>query len=175
MTAGHAVGLSDVRDACEMCGRPVDAHDRDIRFTLPDPVLDLQSSPTADGVWMSHEDPRTSVMMQVRDVGAFVRVLLPVSLSGGFSVTFGVWLGVHPDDLKRAFAMWWSAEYASLELEGRLANAIPPWGLLAAPVHAVVRDPDETPYCDTSGDPELARVLADEWPHDLVLSAIDTA
>lgn len=95
MTAGHDVGLSDVRDACEMCGRPVDAHDRDIRFTLPDPVLDLQSSPTADDVWMSHEDPRTSVMMQVRDVGAFVRVLLPVSLSGGFSVTFGVWLGVH--------------------------------------------------------------------------------
>jgi hypothetical protein len=43
---------------------------------------------------------------------------------------------------------------------------------LTAPVETVVRDPDETPYCDHSTDPQLDRVLHDEWPHDLVLTAV---
>jgi hypothetical protein len=29
-------------------------------------------------------------------VGAFLRALLPVQLTGGYTVTFGVWVGVHP-------------------------------------------------------------------------------
>ena len=111
-------------------------------------------------------------MMQVPGVGAFIRALLPVALSGGFTVTFGVWLAVHPDELRRAFAIWWEPEYETLALDGRLANAVPPWGLLAAPVRAVVRDPNQTPYCDSSIDERLAAVLTNEWPHDLVLDAI---
>lgn len=33
--------------------------------------------------WLSHLSPETSVMMQVPSSGAFVRALLPVSLTGG--------------------------------------------------------------------------------------------
>jgi len=60
-----------------------------------------------------------------------------------------------------------------LALDGRLANAIQPWGLLATPVRAVVRHPDETPYCESSPDPMLAEVLVKQWPHDLVLGPLD--
>ena len=41
---------------------------------------------------MSDADPNTAVMMQVPDLGAFVRVLLPVGLGGGNTITFGTWL-----------------------------------------------------------------------------------
>jgi hypothetical protein len=70
------------------------------------------------------------------------------------------------------FAAWWESEYRDLRITGWLANAIPPWGVLAAPVEVVVRDPDETPYCDRSADPQLDRVLRDEWPDDVVLTAV---
>ena len=121
---------------------------------------------------MNDSDAATSVMMQVSNVGPFVRALLPVSLTGGYSVTFGVWLGVHPDDLQRAYQMWWSTEYPSLALDGRLANAVPPWGLLGSRVRAVVRDPEHKPYCDSTPEPDLSAVLTQEWPHDTVLAVL---
>lgn len=157
---------------CTMCDRPLDEHDRHFRFMLPDPVLRSPERERTPGTWMTDDDPRAAVMMQVPGIGAFVRALLPVRLSGGFAVTFGVWLAVHPDDLQRAYRTWWEPEYVDLVLDGRLANALPVWGLLAAPARAVVRDPDSTPYVDTSTDEALRDVLTREWPHDLVLDAV---
>ena len=156
---------------CATCGRPLDAHDRQVRFRFPDPVLKA-SDDQRRKAWQSDPDPNRAVMMQVPDVGPFVRALLPVRLSGGYTLTFGLWLLIRPDDLQRAFRIWWSPEYEHFRVDGWLGNAIPPWGLLAAPVSAVVRDPNHTPYCDTSIDPTLARVLAEEWPHEDVLSAL---
>jgi hypothetical protein len=95
-----------------------------------------------------------------------------VRLTGGYTVTFGVWIGVHPDELQRAFAIWWEPEYVDLRLDGRLANALPGWGLLATQVDAAVLDVDETPYVVRSSDPTLDRVLSGEWPHDEVLSRL---
>ena len=111
-------------------------------------------------------------MMQVPNIGPFVRSLLPVRLKGGFTVTFGVWLAVHPDELQRASRMWWAADYSNLAIEGWLANAIPGWGLLAAPAVARVENPDHTPYIRQSSDEGLTRLLAEEWPHDQVLHGL---
>ena len=158
---------------CPSCGRPLDVHDRHVRFTLPDPVLATEGGEHVPGAWLSHEDAWTSVMMQIPGVGPFVRCLLPVRLSGGHSVTFGVWVGISPEDLQRTFRLWWAPEYAGLVLDGRLANALPGWGLLAAPVRATVRNTDETPYCTGSPDPVLARLLTEEWPHEDVLPRLE--
>lgn len=147
----------------------MDSHNRHVRFTLPEATPDRDETP---GTWMSHSDARTSVMMQVPNIGAFVRALLPVKLTGGFTVTFGVWLDVHPDDLHQAFRIWWEPEYLALTLDGRLAHVLPGWGLLASPVRAVVLNAEHTPYCVGSTDPQLAAVLGDEWPHDIVFDAI---
>jgi hypothetical protein len=111
-------------------------------------------------------------MMQVPPVGAFVRALLPVSLTGGYTVTYGVWVGVDPRELQRAFAVWWEPEYKDLRLDGFLANSVEPWGLLAAPVSLMVRDPEHTPYCSASSDPQLSRVLNGHWPHDEILELL---
>ncbi|MEV4282176.1 DUF2199 domain-containing protein [Actinoplanes xinjiangensis] len=159
-------------DLCHCCGQPRDTHDRHARFRLPDPVLDTRRQHRARGAWLSHTNPDVSVMMQIPGVGAFVRALLPVKLTGDFSATFGVWVAVDPADLKRACAVWSEPEYQDLRLRGRLANALPLWGLLSAPVELEVRDPEQTPYCASSSDPGLAKVLAEVWPHEDVLPAV---
>lgn len=159
-------------DTCELCGRSLDQHDRDLRFRLPEPVLLLPAKEEMEGTWLSEPDPNRAVMMQVPNLGAFVRCLLPVRLSGGHHIRFGIWLGVHPDDLKRAFGQWWEPTYTSLELQGRIANRLPVWDLIGAPAQAKVIDPDATPFIVSSDDPTLAQVLNSEWPHEDVLSAI---
>jgi hypothetical protein len=149
--------------ACPTCGRPLDEHDRHIRFTLPDPVLEV---PDSERTWQAPD------MMQVDGVGSFLRALLPVRLTGGYRVTFGVWLLVHPDDLQRAFRVWQEPDFVGFSVDGWLGNAVRPWGLLGKPVHAQVRDPDQIPYIDTSTDPLVARVLAEEWPHEDILAVL---
>jgi len=111
-------------------------------------------------------------MIQIPPLGSFVRALLPVSLTGGYTVTYGVWVGIEPRELQRAFEVWWEPEYTDLRLDGFLANSIQPWGLLAVPVSLAVRDPEHTPYCSGSSDPQFLRVLNEQWPHEDVLAPL---
>ena len=83
-----------------------------------------------------------------------------------------MWVGVHPDDLQRACGLWWDPGDPSLTFSGRLANALPEWGLLAVPVELEVVDPEATPYCLRSTDAELSKVLSDEWDRADVLSRL---
>lgn len=124
---------------------------------------------------MSHGDANSSVMMQVPGVGPFCRALLPVQLDGGYSVHFGVWVAIHPDDLQRAFTVWWESEYVDLVLDGLLGNGLPGWGCLGAPVRLAVRDPDHTPYVVSSSDRTLSDVLLRRWSHDDVLPLLPGA
>ncbi|MEV6559851.1 hypothetical protein AB0M22_29310 [Nocardia sp. NPDC051756] len=154
---------------CPTCGHDLDPRDRHIRFQLPDPVLDLPDRELTAGTWMSGPAPNDSVMMQVPGMGAFIRVLLPIDLTAGYTLTYGAWLAIDPRELVPIFEVWYAPEYTGLVVNGWLANAIEPWGLLASPVVATVRDADQTPYCDHSGDPLLDRVLHEQWPHELFL------
>jgi hypothetical protein len=155
-----------------MCGHPHADHDRHLRFILPEPVLASELQDRAPGAWLSHETAARSVMMRIPPLGAFVRALLPVKLTGDMTITFGVWVAIHPQELQRACAVWWEPDYQDLRLEGYLANSVQPWGLLAAPVVLTVRDPDETPYCSESSDPHLLAVLTHTWPHPEILDAL---
>ncbi|MEV0383416.1 DUF2199 domain-containing protein [Nonomuraea sp. NPDC050643] len=158
---------NDSPAVCE-CGSPLDHLDRQIRFHLPDPVLDLAPADLESRRWGN------DVMMAVKELGAFVRCLLPVKLSHGYSATFALWLAVQPADLQAAYEVWTAPEYIDLELSGYLANGIEPWGteLLAAPARAVVRDPENLPYVVESSHELLSRVIAHEWPHDEILNPI---
>jgi hypothetical protein len=102
-------------------------HDRHIRFRLPDPVLQAPGRERVEGAWLSHGDPETSTMMQIPQVGQFLRALLPIRLTGGFVLTYGLWVLVRPADLQRAFGVWWQPDYQRLRVSGWLANAVPPW------------------------------------------------
>jgi hypothetical protein len=102
ITTAHVLALAAIgrktvkgdRPGVPRCGRPLDLHDRHVRFVLPDPGLALPDRESTTGTWMSHGSAQDSVMMQVPNVGAFVRALLPVKLTEGRTVTFGVWLAI---------------------------------------------------------------------------------
>ena len=155
---------------CAECGRPLDEHNRHLRFNLPQPVLDLvpNEEERAAKTWGN------DVLMQVRGVGAFVRVLVPVNLTGGYSVTFGAWLGVEPAALRRAYEVWWKPEYLELRLDGVLANMLPPWeaDTYPRPLEAAPRVMDEVPYATVSSDETVTRILTEQWPHQPVLEAV---
>ncbi len=111
--------------------------------------------------------------MQVDGVGAFVRVLLPIQLTGGYRLTLGTWLAVNPSLMQGIWERWPTSAYASLRLDGYLANGIPPWGdaVLGAPASAVVSDPEILPGIVASPHPELAGLLSESWPHEAILAA----
>src|SRR3989442_9766282 len=78
-------------ETCSLCGRPLDAHDRDVRFGLPNRIFELP------------EEKRQlsrggQAMVAARGIGQFVRVLLPVRLTGGFRIPFFPRASWTPDD-----------------------------------------------------------------------------
>jgi hypothetical protein len=155
---------------CAMCGLQTSEHDRDVRFRLPDPVLNSPEQYFAEGSWLSDPDPNIATLMQIPSIGPFVRALLPVRLDGGHELRFGVWVAIHPDDIQRAASVWNAPAYNELKLTGYLANKIEPWSLFAVPVELAVLNPDHTPYCVSSPHPELNDVLTQEWHHDILTS-----
>jgi hypothetical protein len=154
--------------SCPTCGRPLDEHDRDIRFGVPEPVLSIPEEERAALTWGN------DVLMRVEGIGGFVRILIPVKLTGGYQVTYGAWLSVASDDLRRAWEVWTDPAYADLRLVGVLANMLPGWEseTYVKPLEAAVLNVEETPYAVDSPDDFMRRVIQDEWPHELVLAAI---
>ena len=57
------------------------------------------------------------VLMQVEGAGSFVRILVPIKLTGGHTTTYGAWLSVHPEDLRRAWEVWTTPAYKELRLQ----------------------------------------------------------
>jgi hypothetical protein len=152
---------------CSLCGRPLDVHDRDVRFALPDPIFELPEE-RRELSWSGE------AMVAARGIGQFVRVLVPVRLTGGYSIRFGAWLSVSQDDARHAWEIWDAPAYKDLQISGYLANALPPWGkgVLGASATGRVRADDELPYLVASTNELLARILAREWPHEDVLAAL---
>ncbi|HEY3038616.1 MAG TPA: DUF2199 domain-containing protein [Pyrinomonadaceae bacterium] len=153
---------------CPTCGRSLDEHNRHIRFGVPEPVLSVPEKERAARTWGN------DVLMQVQGVGAFVRILVPVKLTGGYTVTYGAWLSVQPDDLRHACDVWFAPSYMDLCLRGVLANMLPGWEseTYVKPVEAAVLNVEQVPYAVDSPDDFMRRVIKDEWPHEFVLDAI---
>ncbi|MEV7709376.1 DUF2199 domain-containing protein [Streptomyces sp. NPDC088270] len=151
--------------SCSCCGDSVTDERRiDIGFKLPDDAL------TAPEEARHRLGP--SALLRVDGVGSFIRCLLPVGLTHETELVLGVWLEVDDDVLRKAHDLWEDQGYADLVFRGRLAHRIRPWGddLLGAEFTARVADPEELPYLVMGHDPVAARVLADTWDRDQVLS-----
>ncbi len=153
---------------CPSCGRDLADHDAELRFRYPDPILEVPPDELHRKGWGGH------ALLQVEGVGAFVRALFPVHLTGGIVKRYGVWLGVYPAALHRAWEVWETDEYVDLEFEGMLANRIPPWEDRTGPAwcRAIVEDPDALPTIVESADPDVQEILTTEWAHEAVLDAI---
>lgn len=159
-------------DVCGCCGIAMDPNrrQRNLKFGLPQAVVDLPERERTPGTWLSHDTANASIMMRVPNCGVFVRSQLPVQFAGGFTVSFGVWLMIYPDDLHPVMNTFLGPkdEYANLRITGLLANNVPPWDLFGSPVEAIVRDTTEIPVCAHSTEFELERLLYETWPHSIL-------
>jgi hypothetical protein len=160
-------GPADTTRVCASCGRPLLDHGvRDVRFELPDVLMKPPKAwrPLIAG---------TESLLEVRGVAGFVRVLLPVRLSGGASLRIGTWLRVKPDTFRHVREVFDEPAYTTLRIEGELGNAMWPWGpdLLGAPAVARVLDQGQIPWVAESSHALLRSVLNDEWPHEEVFAA----
>jgi hypothetical protein len=112
--------------------------------------------------------------MAAKGVGFFVRSLVPVQLSGGHLVTYGVWIEADEEAVQHAHSEWNAATYSDLVIQGRLANKLAPWGLYGAEVTARPRETNEIPYVSSSSDLSMQAVLNEVWPHESVLATLPT-
>ncbi len=158
-------GGKAVSEPCSCCGIAPDPRGRPFSITYDLPDVTFEIEPPLLDTW--GEDP----FFAIKNVGFFVRVLLPVQLTDGFSVAIGTWLEIDADDFRKAWQTWNFPEYADLSFEGYVANAVAPWGAFPhALVRALVRDADQVPFLASSDDPTITRILGETWPHSEVLA-----
>jgi hypothetical protein len=128
------------------------------------------SAPEREATWGNEH------LRRADGIGAFVRCLMPVRLTGGSTIEYSVWLEVEPAALRHAHEVWDQPQYADLRLEGAVANDIKPWTqLLGAPGRAEVRDTGSIPHLVADEGTLLHRILHDEWDRDDVLSRLTNA
>ncbi|MGH7686783.1 MAG: DUF2199 domain-containing protein [Candidatus Dormibacteria bacterium] len=145
---------------CPDCGREVDGLDREVTFGVPDEVYAL-----------SPETRRARVVQTGKSFllfdgeRCFLRVLLPVTLDIGHEFRFGVWIEVSQADFKRAWSVWDDPAYLDLRVDGRLANAVPPWrdAVLGADCSARPRNQSDALFIDESSQPILEGILSTPW------------
>lgn len=156
--------------SCSCCGDALTDERRiDIRFGLPDAVLDAPESP--------RRTLGADALLRVDEVGFFVRCLLPLRLSEDTELVLGTWLEVDEDTLRRAASVWYDeAAYPDLVVRGRLANAVQPWGAEALGLEMTGRisDPGELPYLVEGHGPTAVRLLGEIWGRDHVLARFPT-
>lgn len=155
-------------EKCSCCGLLLDPdrHRYDLGFQLPDPVSDLPPGERAERI------AGGKVLISVEGLGNFVRVILPVRLTGGYEVVFGCWIHVDPEQYEHASRIWEDPAYSNLILRGHLANRIDPWlEVIGSEVIARPRSENELPYIVESADPLTQRVITEVWPHSEVFAA----
>jgi hypothetical protein len=153
----------------ERVAHDVDLADLDFQFQLPDLLASETGRLEQTGVWMSGASPAQSALLAVPHSGCYMRCLLPVNLTDGRTVTFGVWLRVSSDDLELVDEVWHTPRYGALTLRGKLANDVPPWGAKDSDFQIAVIEPSRLPRCIASEDRLAASMLADQWEPELVL------
>ena len=153
---------------CTECDRALADHNTDLQFGAPDAVLAAQDQLVPDQAWMSGNGIGDSDLLVIPPVGAFVRTLLPVRVSGGATLTYGVWIDVDRTQFEHAKSIWLSADYASLTLTGTLANKLPFQHATYAGVVASVTDPQRRPIITSSSDDWTTELLSAVLPHEFV-------
>ncbi len=150
---------------CECCGFVPGADGKPVSITFELPDVYYEIPPELLETW--GQDP----FLAIKTIGFFVRVVVPVRLDGGFSVNYGTWLEVHAETFREAWQTWNMPEYASLEMEGYLANVLDPWGTFPhALVKATVRNLDDVPVVTSATHPDVQKFLETEWKHSWALT-----
>ncbi|TQM64477.1 DUF2199 domain-containing protein [Humibacillus xanthopallidus] len=158
-------------EACTCCGATLDEHDRHVRLLLPDRIADRPEAERLQGVGLSNSDPSRAHFLEAAAYGCFVRSLLRVRLTDGYSLTYGLWVRVTPETAQRLGRVWDNEDYFGLRFEGWLGNALPGLGHLDAPVTVGVVLAGDLPRILGSTDAALQAALSETHDRVPVLEA----
>ena len=159
------VGGKALLEPCACCGIAPDPRGHPFSITFEQPDVISQIEPELLDTWGG--DP----FLAIKNVGFFVRVILPVKLSDGYAIDFGTWLEIDGVDFRAAWQAWNFPEYKDLAFEGYVANEIEPFDRFPhALVKATVRDLEQVPYLTSSANADFTKLLSETWPHARVLS-----
>jgi hypothetical protein len=149
---------------CSCCGIAPDPEGKPLSITFEMPDVIFQIEPELLDTWGS--DP----FLAIKNVGFFLRVILPIQLSDGYAINFGTWLEIAGEDFRKAWQSWNFPEYKDLEIEGYVANDIKPFGEFPhALVKATVRDMADVPHLTSSKNEIISGILTETHPHAGVL------
>ena len=164
-TSRAKLGGKALLEPCACCGIARNPQGRPLSITFEEPDVIREIEPELLSTWGGVP------FLAVKDVGFFLRVILPVKLSDGFAVDFGTWLEIYNEDFRTAWQTWNFPEYKDLVIEGYVANEIGPFAKFPhALVKATVRDLEQVPYLTSSDNETFASLLNDTWPHHDVLT-----
>jgi hypothetical protein len=175
-STGASTGASNVAarhgsGQCACCGEALNPDDPRFDLPLPEPVAELSEAQRQAAV------EGTEMILIAHGVGNFIKVLLPVRLDDGRTVTYSLWVGLGATLMEKVCDLIRAENYRNLTFEGLLANGVRPWGdtLLKAHVRvsAVVENGSWYLVVVGSDTPALAEVLTREWPADHVLGSRD--
>lgn len=159
------VGGKAPLEPCSCCGISRNPDGRPLSITFEQPDVIEQIHPALLDTWGG--DP----FLAIKNVGFFIRVILPIKLTDDFAIDFGTWLEIYNEDFKAAWAAWNFPEYKDLEIEGYIANQIAPFEKFPhALVKATVREVEHVPYLTSSANETYMKLLTETWPHATVLA-----
>ncbi|MFN3192853.1 MAG: DUF2199 domain-containing protein [Aureliella sp.] len=144
---------------CRACGRITENPNWHFRCELPDRVAESISQLSREEFWGNDD------LLQVPGYGSYVRVLIPIRITGLEAMTYRVWLEVLPDELLRAWEVWEQPEYRELKLKGVLANQLKGWpaSVLNQDMVVAVKNTAEIPIAIGSSNLTLNSILTNEW------------
>jgi len=159
--------------ACPCCGDALDAGDPRFNLPVPDPVADLLSRGQDDRILFMSD-----LMVATDVIGAFTRALLPVRLTDGRTVTFGVWISIDGETYRYISELGRDGsdeEYATMRFDGLLASSLEPWGrkILRAEVSVAVpesRFDRPVPHVVGTTHRTVARIMDEPWAPAKVLT-----
>lgn len=152
---------------CPVCPWPLEDHDRDISFRLPDELEDWSAEE------LSEKTSLLDTFLHLKPDRFFMRVLIPIHLDNDHVVVFGAWLTVDRLTVESASQVWNTPEYGSFSCSGLLANALPPWpDTVGVPITVESRHLEELPYAVSSADPRMNEIVNKKWPHHAVLGPL---
>ncbi|MFD0124002.1 DUF6348 family protein [Streptomyces virginiae] len=157
------------------CGGTLDPERPGFAHPLPHLIGALSPAEQAERVTVD-----TGAVMVAEGVGNFLKVRLPIRLDDGRTVVHLAWVRLAAEVIEDYTRRVHAGTLEGLRFEGRLGNAIEPWGeeLLQAPVllggqreeaGGSIR-PSEV---IDSEHPLLARILRESWPAAFVLGDRD--
>jgi hypothetical protein len=156
-------------EICGCCGEPLPQGNLAWTYERPDPIVQLSDAELTERTIF-----QSAAVMSVKDLGNFIRVILPIPVDHDRVATLGIWVCVpqHTEWQRIMHAGRQGGDlWASTEFAGRVVTAVQPWPEIFGEWALIrVREPGPAPRIVHSSNPLLAEILTGPVPGELIQS-----